>query len=57
MTVRTIHPKEAALRAALTERDGRAFTLRAFHDRFLGYGAIPVTLIARDMLGQELSLG
>jgi Bacterial protein of unknown function (DUF885) len=30
-------------------RDGAAFTLRAFHDRFLSYGAIPVPLIARLM--------
>jgi uncharacterized protein (DUF885 family) len=39
------------LRAALQTRDGAAFSLRAFHDRFLSYGAIPVTLIAQDMLG------
>jgi uncharacterized protein (DUF885 family) len=39
------------LRDALQTRDGAAFSLRAFHDRFLSYGAIPVTLIAQDMLG------
>jgi uncharacterized protein (DUF885 family) len=42
-----------ALRKQLTERDGAAFDLRSFHDRFLSYGAIPVALIARSMLGQR----
>ena len=39
-----------ALRAELTAREGDAFSLRAFHDRFLRYGAVPVALIAADML-------
>jgi uncharacterized protein (DUF885 family) len=38
------------LRDALQTRDGADFSLRAFHDRFLSHGAIPVTLIAQDML-------
>jgi uncharacterized protein (DUF885 family) len=42
-----------ALRKKLTARDGAAFDLRSFHDRFLSYGAIPVALIARSMLGQR----
>ncbi|MGH2614989.1 MAG: DUF885 family protein [Thermomicrobiales bacterium] len=38
------------LRRQLAEREGRAFSPRAFHDRVLSYGAIPIRLIARDML-------
>jgi uncharacterized protein (DUF885 family) len=38
------------LRTTLQARDGAAFSPHAFHDRFLSYGAIPVTLIAQDML-------
>jgi uncharacterized protein (DUF885 family) len=43
------------LRRQLTARAGGAFSLRAFHDRLLSYGAIPTALIARDM--QENSPG
>jgi uncharacterized protein (DUF885 family) len=39
------------LRRQIAAREGDAFSLRAFHDRFLRYGAIPVSLIAADMLG------
>lgn len=39
-----------ALRRQLAARDGSGFSLRAFHDRFLSYGALPVSLIAKDML-------
>ena len=38
------------LRNELTHRLGSRFSLRAFHDRFLSYGSIPVTLICEDML-------
>ena len=38
------------LRRALSARLGSAFSLRAFHDQFLAYGSIPVTLIATDMI-------
>ena len=38
------------LRRALSARLGSAFNLRAFHDQFLSYGSIPVTLIASDMM-------
>jgi uncharacterized protein (DUF885 family) len=38
------------LRRQIAERDGDAFSRRAFHDRVLHYGAIPMALIARDML-------
>jgi uncharacterized protein (DUF885 family) len=38
------------LRRQIAERDDSAFSQRAFHDRVLHYGAIPVALIARDML-------
>jgi uncharacterized protein (DUF885 family) len=37
----------------MTRREGADFSLRAFHDRFLGYGAIPVSLIAASMAGEE----
>ena len=37
------------LRRAMAEREGDAFSLRRFHDRFLSYGAIPVALIAASM--------
>lgn len=39
-----------ALRADVAAREGGAFSLRAFHDRFLSYGAVPVALIAEDRL-------
>jgi uncharacterized protein (DUF885 family) len=32
-------------------RQGSAFSLRGFHDRFLRYGSIPVRLIRDDLLG------
>ena len=38
------------LRADVQAREGAAFSLRGFHDRFLSHGAIPVALIARLML-------
>jgi uncharacterized protein (DUF885 family) len=38
------------LRAEISRRTGSAFNLRDFHDRFLSYGSIPVSLIADDML-------
>jgi uncharacterized protein (DUF885 family) len=38
------------LREAVREREGDKFSLRAFHDRFLSYGAIPASLIATSML-------
>lgn len=39
------------LRRLVAVREGTAFSLRAFHDRFLSYGAIPVSLIREAMLG------
>lgn len=38
------------LRRELEVREGAAFDLAAFHDRFLSYGSIPVALAAREML-------
>jgi hypothetical protein len=40
-----------ALRRTCEAREGGAFRLRAFHDRLLSYGAIPVPLVARLMTG------
>jgi uncharacterized protein (DUF885 family) len=40
-----------SLREKVAERDGAAFNLRSFHDRFLSYGAIPIALIAEEILG------
>jgi uncharacterized protein (DUF885 family) len=48
----TIHK----LRSRMTEKDGSSFSLRSFHDRFLSYGSIPTSLIARSILGDELQL-
>ena len=45
------------LRRTLAGRQGDAFSLRAFHDRFLSYGAIPVAMIADAMLNQPSSAG
>ena len=39
-----------ALRRELTETLGSRFDLQAFHDRFLAYGSIPVSLIREAML-------
>jgi len=41
------------LRSEMAGRSGDGFDLRAFHDRFLSYGSIPVSLIAKDMLKGE----
>lgn len=41
------------LRDTCRAREGDRFTLRAFHDRVLSYGAIPVPLIARLMTEAE----
>ncbi|MGE0440599.1 MAG: DUF885 family protein [Gemmatimonadales bacterium] len=43
----TIHE----LRRDLAAREGAGFDLRAFHDRFLSYGSLPVSLIAEAMRG------
>ena len=37
------------LRAALQRKRGANFTLRSFHDELLGFGSIPVPLVARIM--------
>jgi len=41
------------LRATLATREGTRFSLKRFHDAFLGHGAIPVPLIARLMTGES----
>ncbi len=41
------------LRAEVWAREGSAFSMRAFHDRVLKHGAIPVALIAKLMLAEE----
>ena len=38
------------LRTAVAAREGDAFRLQDFHDRFLAHGSLPVALIARSML-------
>lgn len=43
------------LRREMAARDGCAFNLRRFHDRFLSYGSIPVSLIAAEMRAQRES--
>lgn len=42
-----------ALRREIAAREGAAFTLRSFHDRFLAHGALPVALIHRLMTAGE----
>ncbi|HZS93205.1 MAG TPA: DUF885 domain-containing protein [Chloroflexota bacterium] len=37
------------LRRRVAEREGTDFDLKRFHDRFLSFGSIPVSLIARQM--------
>ena len=37
---------------AEAKAEGRPFSLRAFHDQFLSYGAPPVPLVRREMLGE-----
>ena len=41
------------LRAEVWAREGGAFSMRAFHDRVLKHGAIPVALISKLMLAEE----
>jgi uncharacterized protein (DUF885 family) len=41
------------LRVAVQEREGPRFSLRAFHDRVLSYGAIPVALVGEAMMADE----
>ncbi len=37
------------LRRELTERDGSAFDLRAFHDAILGHGSLPLATLRREL--------
>src|SRR5262249_10340439 len=41
------------LRDDVRRKQGNAFNLGRFHDSFLGYGAIPIKLIRRAMLGSD----
>lgn len=41
------------LRADLKAKEGDAFSLRAFHDKFLSYGCAPIPSIRRAMLGAD----
>ena len=41
------------LRADLKARDGAAFNLQAFHDRFMQEGFPPIRIVRRAMLGNE----
>lgn len=45
------------LRADMRQQWGSEFSLRRFHDEFLSWGAIPVTLIGRLMRGESLEAG
>jgi len=38
------------LRRQLAQRGGNGFSLKAFHDRLLSFGSLPVPLIAQEML-------
>jgi uncharacterized protein (DUF885 family) len=37
------------LRRELTDRDGSAFDLRAFHDAVLGHGSLPLATLSREL--------
>jgi uncharacterized protein (DUF885 family) len=39
-------------RAAAAEREGSAFDIKAFHDRLLGFGALPLPSLRREMAGE-----
>jgi hypothetical protein len=41
------------LRADVQAREGHAFTLAHFHDRFLGAGLVPVKIIRREITGAD----
>lgn len=45
------------LRSEVERREGTGFNLKAFHDRFLRYGTIPVPWIARDWVGRVPAIG
>jgi uncharacterized protein (DUF885 family) len=45
------------LRRELATREGAAFDLRRFHDRFLAHGSVPVSLIAAAMRGETPGRG
>jgi len=41
------------LRSDVQAHEGKAFTLAHFHDRFLGAGLVPVSIIRREILGRD----
>jgi uncharacterized protein (DUF885 family) len=41
------------LRAEMSRSQGSDFDLKAFHDDFLAYGSVPVSMIAQDMIDQQ----
>ena len=41
------------LRGDVQAKEGPAFTLAHFHDRFLSAGLVPINIIRREILGQE----
>ncbi len=44
------------LRRDLAAATGSSFSLQQFHDEFLSYGSVPVTLIAADMRRKAAAL-
>jgi uncharacterized protein (DUF885 family) len=49
LTYKIGHREINRLRAELTERDGAAFDLRAFHDALLGHGSLALATLAREL--------
>lgn len=41
------------LREDLRQKQGAAFTLQGFHDRFLSQGPVPIKIVRRSMLGND----
>ena len=42
-----------SLREDLRRRQGSTFSLKAFHDRFLGCGVVPIRLVRAELLGEQ----
>ena len=41
------------LRAEMSRSQGNDFDLKTFHDAFLSYGSVPVSMIAQHMIAQQ----
>ena len=37
----------------MQKKEGKAFSLTRFHDRFLDAGLVPIAIIRRELMGQD----